>query len=188
MGRDKALLVFGSMTLLEQVVETVRAVAGTVLVVADRAERYALPEGVRALGDRFPGAGPLGGIVTGLEAAEMGYHLVTACDMPLLQPALLHLLLAEAEGRDGAIPEVGGQLEPLCAVYHSRCAERLRACLETGTRAVHRAVQVLDMKRIGEETLRRADPALISFTNINTPEDLARIPMTADSPALGEMP
>jgi len=171
MGRDKALLPFGSTTLLAHVVEIVRTVTAPVIVVAGVADQYALPGRVRVIGDLYPNAGPLGGIVTGLKAVDAGYHLITACDMPFLRPELLHRLLKEAEGYDGAVPEVNGRPEPLCAVYHSRCAERLRASLESGERAVHRALQSLSIRHVEEDRLRQADPDLVSFTNLNTPEE-----------------
>src|SRR5579862_9486242 len=88
MGQDKACLPYRGTTLLAHVVATVRSVAGPVLVVADVAEKYALPDRMPVVGDLFPGTGPLGGLVTGLShvAARGSYHVVVACDMPRLNP------------------------------------------------------------------------------------------------------
>lgn len=174
MGCDKALLPFLGTTLLEHVIAQARKAVGDVIVVADVPDRYVLAGGTRVVGDAYPGAGPLGGIVTGLRATEEGYHLVVGCDMPYLEPAILRLLIREAQGLDGAIPEIDGRVEPLCAVYHSRCAAVFEEALRLGERAVHRAVEYANMKRVHEETLRAIDKDLHSFINLNTPAEYER--------------
>ncbi len=171
MGEDKARLPYVGTTLLAHVIETLRLLTPSIVVVMDQAGKYALPPDVQVAVDLFPNAGPLGGLVTGLTAVEDGYHFVVACDMPHLHPALLSLLYEAADGFDAAVPEVEGRCEPLCAVYHRRCVDRLRDALERGERAVHRALRSLAVNRVGEETLRRADPDLRSLQNLNTPAD-----------------
>jgi len=175
MGRDKACLPYGDSTLLAHVVEMVRSIAEPTFVVADIADKYVLPDRTVVVGDMFPSAGPLGGLITGLTLAPGTYHVVVACDMPRLNPAVLRLLMEKANGADGAIPEVAGRLEPLCAVYHRRCADALRAQLDAGRLALHMAVESLALRRVGEDALRRIDPDLACFTNLNTPEEYRRV-------------
>jgi molybdopterin-guanine dinucleotide biosynthesis protein A len=175
MGQDKALLPWNGTTLLAHCVSSLRTLTSEIVVVADRADRYTLP-GCRMAADLFPDAGPVGGIVTGLTALGEGRHIAVACDMPYLQPALLNLLLdAATEAWDAIVPEVAGRPEPLCAVYRHTAAPALRRFLEEGQRAAYRALQILRTRRIPEDDLRRADPDLRSFINLNTPADLDRI-------------
>jgi molybdopterin-guanine dinucleotide biosynthesis protein A len=176
MGQDKALLrTNNGTTLLETVVATLRALVGEIVVVADRADRYALPD-CRMLGDAYPQTGPLGGIVTGLRALGAGHHLAVACDMPALQPAALRLLLDSAGPEwDVVVPEIEGRMEPLCAVYSDTAIPALQAYLESGGRALHRALAEVRTRRIPETALRHVDPALRTFTNLNTPDDLERL-------------
>jgi molybdopterin-guanine dinucleotide biosynthesis protein A len=171
MGSDKALLPYNGTTLLKHVVSIVRSVAGETLVVADLADKYAFKDGTRVVGDLYPESGPLGGIITGLTYAGDEFNLVVACDMPLLQPALLKRLLQAAEGNDAAVPEINGRLEPLCAAYHKQVADKLRITLESGELAVHKAISCLNIYRLEEEEVRRFDPELRSFSNWNTPDD-----------------
>ncbi len=175
MGQDKALLRVCGRTLLETVVAMLEPLVREVIVVADRADRYAL-SAARVVGDDYPQTGPLGGILTGLRELGAGSHLVVACDMPTLQPALLQLLLDAASSEwDAVVPEVGGRPEPLCAVYCDTAAEPLRRFLESGRRAVHLALTQIRTRRIPEAELRRLDPDLLTFTNLNTPPDLERL-------------
>ena len=60
------------------------------------------------------------------------------------------------------------------AVYRSTAVPHLLKFLETGGRSAQQALGTLRAKRIGEGVLRRIDPQLACFTNVNTPEDLDR--------------
>ncbi len=175
MGLDKAILPFGESTLLVHAAQTLAQVSAPVAVVTDRRDRYMLPDEILILVDAYPNAGPLGGIITALAALPEGYHLATACDMPRLKAEILRLLLREAQGYDAAVPEIAGRLEPLCAVYHSRCLPPLMEQFDSGERALHRSLRKLKLRRVEEEKLRTADPDLSSFTNINTPEEYRRL-------------
>ena len=175
MGQDKALLPRNGRTLLETVVQTLRPLVTEIVIVADRADRYAVP-GCRVVGDAYPQTGPLGGILTGLQALGPGAHLAVACDMPALQPAALRLLLGSATSEwDAIVPEIDGRLEPLCAVYADTAIPALQRYLAAGGRALHRALETLRTLRVSEAELRRHDPLLLTFTNLNTPADLERL-------------
>jgi molybdopterin-guanine dinucleotide biosynthesis protein A len=172
MGQDKALLPWNGTTLLAHCAANLQAVTSEIVIVADRVDRYSLP-GCRVAADLFPNAGPVGGILTGLTALGPGRHIAVACDMPSVQIELLRLLLSAAtEEWDAVAPEVEGRLEPLCAVYRDTAVPLLRRFLEEGNRAAQKALQSLRTLRIGEEALRRVDPDLLSFNNLNTPDDL----------------
>jgi molybdopterin-guanine dinucleotide biosynthesis protein A len=171
MGEDKALLPYNGVTLIEHVLATLRPLTANLLVVADRPDKYPLAQ-ARALGDLFPDCGPLGGIVTGLTEAGEGAHLVVGCDMPFLNLDVLRLLLAASGPEwDAVVPEVGGQWEPLCAVYRHTACPKLRRFLVSGGRALQSALNTLAINRIDEETIRRLDPHLRGFTNVNTPAE-----------------
>ena len=119
MGRDKALLPFRGVPLAQFVARTVASAATQAVLVGDPS-RYAA-FGYPVIPDRFPGEGPLGGILTALHHTSADWSLVVACDMPELSAEFLGRLLEAAEhsGAEALIP-VGpsGQPEPLCAVYH----------------------------------------------------------------------
>lgn len=178
MGRDKALLDWGGIPMVRHVADLVAGTTNRVIVVADSADRFRLGDlgaEVQVAFDRYPGTGPLGALITGLTLAGPGLHIALACDMPLVRPALLRLLLERARGFDAALPDTYGRLQPLCAAYDAGCIERLVSQLGAARLALHEAVLALDYARIDESELRDADPELISFTNINTPEQYERL-------------
>jgi molybdopterin-guanine dinucleotide biosynthesis protein A len=175
MGRDKAAIPLGDATMLERVVSVVRQVADPVVIVAATPESYRIP-GAETVGDLYPGEGPVGGIITGLRALGPGAHLAVACDMPLLVPGLLRYLLDLADPEmDAVAAEIYGGLEPLCAVYRDTALPSLEAFLASGRRSAQAAAATLNLRRVGHEEIARFDPELLSFTNVNTAEELTRL-------------
>ena len=164
MGRDKALLPFRGRPLAAAIGRAVAEAAGSVTVVG-RSELLDFP----AIPDRYPGEGPLGGIVTALAHTSAEWNLVVACDMPAVTAEFLRDLLdrAEAAGRDALIPHgPSGRPEPLCAVYRRSAVERLEREFGRGVRKVMDAVGQLDV-----EVWRVSQVA--HFENVNTPEEWA---------------
>src|SRR5262245_55084723 len=106
MGRDKAVLAFGSETMLARVVRLVREVADDVVLVAR--EGQPLPGGFEAVRDPAEGLGPLAGIAVGLGAIRGEHAFVAACDMPLLRPALAQRLVELSQGVEACVPVVDG--------------------------------------------------------------------------------
>jgi molybdopterin-guanine dinucleotide biosynthesis protein A len=173
MGRDKALLPIHGTTLLEHNIALLQTLAQEVVVVTDAPDRYQLTFG-RVVADIYPDSGPVGGIVTGLRTLGEGSHLVVACDMPALDPDVLAFLQkAVTPDVDAVVPKIAGQWEPLCAVYRHTAEPRLQQFLETGGRSARQALTTLRIRRVDETALRRLDPDLRCFTNLNTPQDLA---------------
>jgi molybdopterin-guanine dinucleotide biosynthesis protein A len=172
MGRDKALLPFQGTTLLNHVVGIVRQVSEPVLVVAEAADKYDVPSGVRVILDRYPGAGPLGGLITGLRELGEGRHLAVACDMPTLRPDVLHFILTRCDGYDAAVPVVDGRMQPLCTAYDFSCADKLEELFCEGARSLLETLASLHCRVIEESELRPLDPTLSTFSNWNTPDDL----------------
>ena len=172
MGEDKALLSLDGMSFLEHIVTSMLELTNNIIVVVDRENRYTLPYG-RMVVDIFPDVGPVGGIITGLMAAGPGTHYVVPCDMPDLNPNVMRLLgQAASPPLDAVVAEISGEEQPLCAVYRHTAMPKLLSYLENGKRTARGALAILHVMRIGEGVLRRIDPDLASFRNINTPEEL----------------
>src|SRR5438046_2292631 len=120
MGRPKAWLPFGGEVLLQRVVRRVREAAGLVVVVAAPGQALpVLPGAVGAVRAAVGDRGPLQGLAAGLaalpDAVELAY--ATATDVPFFEPAWVGRLVELIGEYDLAIPQVGGYLHPLAALY-----------------------------------------------------------------------
>jgi molybdopterin-guanine dinucleotide biosynthesis protein A len=167
MGRDKAYLPVSGQNLGARVAGAVKAAAGNVVLVGDP-ERYAAL-GYPVVPDRYPGEGPLGGILTALHQRAAEWNLVVACDMPGLDAGFLKDLLEVAEHKflDILLPESkDGMREPLCAVYHREALGPLERAFDGGIRKVTAAFQGLRVEAYPVKEVA-------CFTNLNTPEDWA---------------
>src|SRR5262249_42051560 len=101
---------------------------------------------------------------------------VVGCDMPLLNPSLIRYIARLPDTADVLIPrwtdEAGKeQLETLHAVYSRRCIEPIRKRIQEGKLKVADLLEDISGHYLGEDELRQFDPQLISFRNINTPEE-----------------
>jgi molybdopterin-guanine dinucleotide biosynthesis protein A len=137
-GLDKGLQLLEGRPLVSHVIERLAPQAGPVLISANRhLEAYA------ALGHRVltdpPGlefAGPLAGMLAGLEALPDDAWLLTApCDCPRLPADLAPRLLAAAEPHGLAFAQAARE-HPTHALLHARLRQPLRAHLAAAGRAV----------------------------------------------------
>jgi molybdopterin-guanine dinucleotide biosynthesis protein A len=171
MGWDKTQIRLESgLSLVEQAVSRLAEVADEVIVVTAGA-RGDLPN-VRWASDLHEGAGPLGGIYTGLLACAWSHALVVACDMPFLSGDLLRYMVSLPRDYDVLLPSLSRGVEPLHAVYGKACLEPARALLEAGRYSILDLYGLVRTKYLSEDEVSRHDPEGRSFFNINTPDQL----------------
>lgn len=160
-GSPKAALDIDGTTFLEHIVDVLLGVFDAVYVCGgDRA----VP-GSTLLHDPDPGAGPLGGISSALEAAGDGSAFITAVDMPLIGVSTIRRLSEPPVGGGHVrIARVDGRPQPLCGVYPGDLAGLAR-----------RHLQSMDRSMIGfvgdVPHLELVDITDGSLRNVNTPED-----------------
>lgn len=165
MGRDKARLPFRGSTLGEFVARAVESAAGDAVLIGDPAlyREFGYP----VIADRYPGEGPLGGILTALHHTEADWNMVVACDMPGLSGEFLKRLFEAAErSQASALVPAGpsGRPEPLCALYHRGALPALQAAFQAGQRKVTAALAGLPAQIFPVAELS-------FFQNVNTPEE-----------------
>lgn len=172
MGRDKALIAPGGISLLERVVRVARSAVADVLVVGrDRPRDWPLAD-VPFLADETPGLGPIGGIQTALRhrGADL---IVLGCDMPHVTAEALSWLSNTAEPHgdaDGLAVRSGGRLQPLFAVYRLTCLSLIDRRVAEGKLSLTGLVQAGWFTIV--EVPARFAPLLL---NVNTPDDLAAL-------------
>ena len=180
LGTDKAFLEVGGRTLLEGVLECFRESFRKIVLVGDRAERFANLD-VPVCADLFPGSA-LGGLYTGLRHAETDTVFVSSCDLPFPSTRVLrHLCSLTGEG-DVVVAKLEHGYEPLFAAYSKRCAEPAGAMLRAGGHRICDLYRHVGVREVSESELERAGAEREAFTNVNTPEEwaaAARHPRTA---------
>ena len=175
MGTTKALIEIDGVPMASRVAAALR-VAGcsSVLAYGGNPDELA-PLGLPVLADRYPGSGPLGGVLGVLELFEAHEPrpdgvFVVACDLPALTGADLDALVKGAGDRSRVDVVVArtSSIEPTCAIWRLSAIERVRRSFDDGERALHSVIERLDSHEVD------IDPA--ALRNINTPEELGRYP------------
>lgn len=174
MGEGKASLKIGRKQVIELILEKLRVAFDNVLIVGNSSFIYPLSQ-VRVLPDAILGKGPLGGIYTGLLNSKSQYNFFCACDMPFLNVDLLKFIISEIDGSDAVIPVVRGFVEPLHAIYSKRCLPAIKNCLENEDLKIKSFFCKVKCKYIPENKIKRYDPSLLSFLNLNTPQTVESV-------------
>ena len=182
MGKDKALLEIGGLTLLHRAVTLVRSAGGTPFVVGRR-RPPAQVAGARQIDEVSrsgrPACGPLMGLRWGLADCGTGVAVALACDLPFMTADLIHHLIARCAGVDAVVPRCGGIAHVLAAAYTRECLPVIDRRLAAGQRAVYGLLDDLKVRFVEEDELTRFGGARL-LENINTPEDLARANAAVD--------
>ena len=178
-GSDKASALLRGRPLLQWVVSALDQVCGRIVIV--RAAGQVLPPitstaEIVVVEDHQEGMGPVAGLVAGLEAVRAPLCFVTACDVPLLQPALVTFLARRAANHDVVCPFVDGFHQPLGSIYRPRhCLPLFQSLVDQEKLRIVPGYTELDTIIVSEDDVRAADPRLLSFKNANRPERLAEI-------------
>ena len=181
-GTNKALVRVGGKQILDHIHDVFRDLFHEIILVTNDPTQY-LQWNVNIVTDIFPVRSSLTGIHTGLFYTSAPYAFFAACDIPFLKKELVETLVDAIEPRiDIVIPETSKGFEPLCAVYSKRCFKPLEAQLAENKLKIQQVFQKVRVKRISEDILRKSDPDLRSFYNINTPDDLAKANNIATGP------
>ncbi len=174
-GSNKALQMVDTKPLIEKVYERLKGIFEEILVVTNRPESYSFLD-CEIIKDRIEGIGPLGGIYTGLKHISPSSGFFLPCDMPMLKKeVILYMCGMYNNGVDILVPKVGPTyFEPLHAIYSPKCVTKIDDLLEQKIFKIYYLFQKTKVKYIDASEIRRLDPKLSCFTNINTKEDFEK--------------
>jgi len=180
LGQDKARLRLSGKSLLERTVHLARRHCKRVYV----SGRDPSGQGLDApwLADDWPGIGPMGGILTGLNRLG-GPLLVLACDLPLIQVRTLRKLIKARDQRPASAVMTAyqqaetGYIETLVAVYEDQSARFLDQERKKGVYKLSQAIPE-SARHLVPYTREQAE----EFLNINSPADLALLGRVKGAP------
>ncbi len=192
MGTDKSFVSLLGKPMIEHLLERVAHLGQqqTILITNRQAEYAHL--GLPMYADVLPDKGSLGGIYTALYHSQTPCTLVLACDMPLVNPALLAYMIglaAESPKADAPeeapfdviVPRVNGYPEGLHAVYRRTCLPAIRQRLDADQLKVIGFYAAVRVRTLDEPEYRAFDPHGLSFFNVNTPDELQQAQRLAQS-------
>jgi molybdopterin-guanine dinucleotide biosynthesis protein A len=172
-GENKAFLTIQGERMLDRLYGIFQELFDEIILVTKEPLQYTAWD-LNIVTDLYPMRSALVGIHAGIFYASHPNIFVVACDLPFLKKELVEFLLDASEPRwDIIVPVTPQGDQPLCAVYSKRCMKQIEAHIEGGDFRIADLFRQVRVKKVPETVLRSADPALISFFNINTQKDLA---------------
>lgn len=181
-GSDKGLVLFKNKPLVRHVIDKVSPIVDEILVVVSSEKQKNIFEAVvensaKFVIDKDGSQSPLVGAMTGFEKTKSQYSILLPCDAPLVSSKILKFLLDIRNNKHAVIPRwPTGYIEPLQAVYHTTSAlTAATEALNDGYLNMRSMIKNLKKVRyISTIVLKQIDPELVTFFNVNTPDDLKK--------------
>lgn len=169
MGRDKASLKIGGVTLLDRLVDLIRPLTDEIFlsVAHDDSGTHDLP----TIADFEPSPGPLGGLQAAFQAHPDSEWLLVAVDLPRLKKEDLAALVGNHDASKDVTcfrNPLDDHPEPLCALYAPSAAEKLDIVIRENRRCARRFLMSLERT----ELVPSGPQALL---NLNRPEHLVEL-------------
>ncbi len=181
-GQNKALIKLVGKPLILHVLDNIaELVDDIVVVVSSDSQRREfgplLAEKAMLIVDSYSTQSPLVGALTGFENVDKTFSLLLPCDTALVSSRALSFLLDLCIDRNAVIPRwPNDYIEPLQAVYRTDPAlHAAQAALKDRRFDLHS--MILHMKQVryvSTTVLQQLNRGLLTFFNINTPQDLER--------------
>jgi molybdopterin-guanine dinucleotide biosynthesis protein A len=172
-GLDKGLAIVQGVPLAVRVLRVLAPLFEEMILVTNQPERYRpLADSAIIAGDLFPGRGPLAGIHAGLARTGKEAAFCLACDMPYLCSDFIRRQAEVYLERDCEVllPRVGGEIEPLHAIYRKSLLGPIEGILTDGQGYSIR--RLFKLARTEYLDLEASPEVLRMFTNVNQPGDL----------------
>ncbi|POZ61461.1 molybdenum cofactor guanylyltransferase MobA [Chromobacterium alticapitis] len=171
-GADKGWVALDGVALAERTAARLRPQADALLISANRnLQRYAALGQVVTDAPEYERCGPLAGLEAGLAACATEWMITAPCDLPLLPDDLAARLMApllRGEARI-SVAHCAGQPHPVCMALSRALLPSLRDYLANGGRRVR------EWQAANGALAVVFDDAPRAFSNLNSPEDLARL-------------
>ncbi len=175
MGVEKGLIELCGKPMIENIIERLIPFADEMFITTNKPKNYK-QFGLKMYADIYKNYGALAGLHTALHYAINEMVFVIACDLPFVNIDLFRYMknLFEAKPVDLVIPRTANGFEPFYAFYRkSTCLPLVADAINLGKRKMISWHENAVVHPVYEQQLREFDPELISFANINTPEEHA---------------
>ena len=172
MGKDKGLMDFGGITLVEYIYQQIREIGDEILLISNQPYEYHFLS-IPVYTDVQPGIGALGGLQTALTYSRAPWVLVLACDMPFINIKLIEFMLSFRDSNDVVVPLLGKKqfAEPFRALYSRAILPEIETAIQSGKRRAIAFYKDLRVKGLLQDEIDQLDPEGLTFYNLNTPED-----------------
>lgn len=179
-GQNKAFYGINGKPMIKHVMNRVSKLSNEIVISCksnreDFAEMFSFAEVIK---DKWKIVGSLTGLVSTLPSMKSTYVAIITCDCLKVNPEIIKELAHRARNSDGAVPVwPNGYLEPLQAVYdRKKLIEVVEKAWKKREMKLTKILEMLpDLNYVSTEELKKIDPRLESFLNLNYIDDVQKI-------------
>ena len=183
MGFNKATAPLNKQPMILHLIKQIETLVDNIIIVLNRKQRLngmlnrkkALNEKIKIVRDIIDVQNPNVGIYSGMLSSHAEYTLILPCDTPFIKKNVLKVLFQSINAFDAVVPKwENGRIEPLIAVYKVKPAINVlkNTINNNNAKIIDFINQLPNVYYLPVEQLKKIDPQLLSFYNINTPADL----------------
>jgi len=126
---------------------------------------------VSVVTDLMTSCGPLVGIYTGLNSIPASNAFFLAADQPFVSLPLIRYMFTKIDLFDAVVPRTVKGFEPLFCIYTKQCIQPIKTMIDSEIYQVSRLFERINVAEIQTEEIKRYDPGMQSFINVNTESD-----------------
>jgi len=171
LGKNKVLAPLGGKPLIDWVILRLAKIFPKIVLLGRK--QAGLEKKAEFLEDLLPGLGPISGIYSALKELAQPVF-ICACDMPFLNEDLIRYQVEVLDDFEAVVPMPNGLFEPLHSIYTPNCLSAIERLIKKGKKRPIEFFPEISIRKIGDDELKKVDPELLSFFNINTQEDLKK--------------
>lgn len=171
MGKDKALMLIGSKTFWQHLVEIAEEAGLEVFISCRKDQENLFRHRLSVIPELFDSIGPMGGILSAMITYPDTAWLVMACDMPEITLATIKTILNERnQTKDATVFQLNNEhIEPLFAIWEPGIQKRMMLSFEEGAYSLKKILEKSNLHIIDVKD------NLFAFNNINTPDDYNKL-------------
>lgn len=170
-GANKAFAEINGVQLIERVITVMGSLFERLILITNTPHEYAYLN-LPMYEDLIKGLGPIGGVLTGLEAISDESGFFMACDMPFINADLIHYMVEVREDYDAVVPRISWKMEALHALYRKSCLTAIRELIESNEYQTIKFFNKVRVRYVDWDEIRAFDPIQRSFFNVNSPQEL----------------
>ncbi|UCD83205.1 MAG: molybdenum cofactor guanylyltransferase [Deltaproteobacteria bacterium] len=170
--QDKAFVEIGGKKVIEKIIYVLSSLFEENVIVIGYPDNTYENLGAKVVTDLIPGKDSLGGIYTGLHSSSYHHSFIVACDMPFINRELIKYLKSVVDDYDVVVPKVSSHFEPLHAIYSKGCLKHIEKLINEDNLRILDFYQQVRVRTVSDQEIRRFDPRMRSFFNVNTQNDL----------------
>lgn len=176
-GSNKALARIGENgSVIERIADVLKDIFEEILVLTKDTTSLAFLKKpwLHVLDDRFQNFHPLNGLASALSYTKTEKIFVCGCDMPFINPDLIHLICSKSQGADATVPIWQEEIQPLLGVYSTRCLTTINdlELFNDPRKGFRYLLSKVNTRTVKENELGLNNQEGLAFFDIDTTEQL----------------